>query len=362
MSVPAGAILRGWNAAEADAAGRPARRAVAAAAACLAMATAMVIGLLVAGGEGAPSGGIPGFPPISPPESGARGLMGSLEDPEMKKIDAVSSVRALSSLAVVQVAVHAAVGSATADNIVNGGDFESVPAGCGTDCHSSCLPSVPGWSSNLGYGADRISHSALCPVSPGPWRPSGGLAAGGQYMLSLQGSFCCGCNNNGWIQQVVTLTPGRTYQLSFDVALDRLDRLRVTAGTAEMLLSGSLVTEQMGWRREHVNFTAGGPSATIRLASESSASSTANAFGGCWEGDGCLLDNVTLIEIPTPVTCADADIYRDAIVNGADLAVLLSYWGPATSAPGSQACDLNKDGSVNGADLSYVLSFWGPCP
>jgi hypothetical protein len=58
-------------------------------------------------------------------------------------------------------------------------------------------------------------------------------------------------------------------------------------------------------------------------------------------------------------TCADADIYRDFNVNGADLGILLSQWGPNTPLTES---DLNRDGVVNGADLGLLLSFWGTCP
>ena len=58
-------------------------------------------------------------------------------------------------------------------------------------------------------------------------------------------------------------------------------------------------------------------------------------------------------------TCVDADIYRDFNVNGADLGILLSQWGPNTPLTES---DINNDGVVNGADLGLLLSFWGPCP
>jgi hypothetical protein len=61
-------------------------------------------------------------------------------------------------------------------------------------------------------------------------------------------------------------------------------------------------------------------------------------------------------EVPT---CRDADIYRDFNVNGADLGILLSQWGPNTPLTES---DLNMDGAVDGLDLGILLSFWGPCP
>ena len=58
-------------------------------------------------------------------------------------------------------------------------------------------------------------------------------------------------------------------------------------------------------------------------------------------------------------TCVDADLFRDFNVNGADLGILLSQWGPNTARTVS---DINKDGFVNGADLGILLSFWGACP
>jgi hypothetical protein len=58
-------------------------------------------------------------------------------------------------------------------------------------------------------------------------------------------------------------------------------------------------------------------------------------------------------------TCVAADLFRDFNVNGADLGILLSQWGPNSPLTVS---DINSDGVVNGADLGILLSFWGPCP
>ena len=55
------------------------------------------------------------------------------------------------------------------------------------------------------------------------------------------------------------------------------------------------------------------------------------------------------------------DIYEDGMVNGGDLGVLLAYWGPTTSSPASQRCDLDGDGIVDGQDLGILLSGWGRC-
>jgi len=58
--------------------------------------------------------------------------------------------------------------------------------------------------------------------------------------------------------------------------------------------------------------------------------------------------------------CA-ADLFADGVVNGADLGILLAYWGPTTSSPASQRCDIVRDGFVDGLDLGYLLARWGPC-
>jgi len=49
------------------------------------------------------------------------------------------------------------------------------------------------------------------------------------------------------------------------------------------------------------------------------------------------------------------------MVNGGDLGVMLAYWGPTTSSPASQRCDLDGDGIVDGQDLGILLSGWGRC-
>jgi alpha-tubulin suppressor-like RCC1 family protein len=61
--------------------------------------------------------------------------------------------------------------------------------------------------------------------------------------------------------------------------------------------------------------------------------------------------------IPDSCECI-ADLFIDGQVNGADLGVMLSQWGAATT---TTVSDLNRDGQVNGADLGYLLANWGPC-
>ncbi|MCA9291659.1 MAG: hypothetical protein KDA25_11070, partial [Phycisphaerales bacterium] len=69
---------------------------------------------------------------------------------------------------------------------------------------------------------------------------------------------------------------------------------------------------------------------------------------------------------PTPATAVH-HVYRvvpcpgnvndDATVDAADLAILLSAWGPN---PGHPA-DLDGDGDIGPADLAAMLGAWGPC-
>ena len=51
------------------------------------------------------------------------------------------------------------------------------------------------------------------------------------------------------------------------------------------------------------------------------------------------------------------DLNNDGIVNGVDLAIILSTWG--LCGPGACISDINQDGLVNGIDLAVVLSNWG---
>ncbi len=67
------------------------------------------------------------------------------------------------------------------------------------------------------------------------------------------------------------------------------------------------------------------------------------------------------LTLPAAAQSCTGDIVANGIVNGADLGVLLSYWGPRTSDPFSVASDINGDGVINGGDLGLLLSYWGPC-
>jgi len=46
-------------------------------------------------------------------------------------------------------------------------------------------------------------------------------------------------------------------------------------------------------------------------------------------------------------------------VNGADLSIILGFWGPCSSSDCMP--DLDGDGVVGGADLTLILGNWGNC-
>jgi hypothetical protein len=58
--------------------------------------------------------------------------------------------------------------------------------------------------------------------------------------------------------------------------------------------------------------------------------------------------------------CTEYDLNLNSVIDGADLGVLLAFWGPVSTA--FPRADINGDGVVNGADLGLVLANWGGCP
>ena len=236
---------------------------------------------------------------------------------------------------------------ATGGDLVNGGDFESVPqGGQGTECHSTLLPVIPGWNASLGWQSDRFQNTGCAEGCVPPH------SAGGNYSISLQGSVCCGCNNNGFIEQTLATVAGRRYRLNFDVVLDQSDLLQLTFGLNSELFAWS---GKVQWQTVSREFLAAGP-LVLRFESRSPNTSNLTTCNSCWEGEGCLLDNISVVELPPCV----ADVVENGVVDGADLAALLTVWG--TTGGIYPRADTNADGVVDGNDLATVLAGWGACP
>ena len=69
-----------------------------------------------------------------------------------------------------------------------------------------------------------------------------------------------------------------------------------------------------------------------------------------------MIDNLHVVSNPEPATLA-GDVNADGFVNGADLSIIISYWGQ--SGLGREYGDLDGNGMVDGVDYSEVLSYWG---
>jgi formylglycine-generating enzyme required for sulfatase activity len=76
--------------------------------------------------------------------------------------------------------------------------------------------------------------------------------------------------------------------------------------------------------------------------------------------DGTFADvNADGIPDVCQAPCVPSDLNNDRSVDGADLGMLLSAWGPAGPEP--TRADINGNGIVDGADLGVLLANWGAC-
>ena len=236
-------------------------------------------------------------------------------------------------------------GEACVPNMVVNGSFElGTDQPCGWVCLETGDARLPGWEITLN-SVDRER------TEPGGCN-EGWFASHGNYSLDMNG-----CSVGGKIRQMLSTVPGTTYLVSFDLSLNptivAVGRLRVTAGSQSQDFEYQRKPTGTQPNEHHeMQFTAIGASTALEIESLN------REYSSQWCGP--ILDAVRVVPSePQQPTCVDADIYRDFNVNGADLGILLSQWGPNTPLTES---DLNKDGFVNGADLGIMLSFWGACP
>jgi len=227
------------------------------------------------------------------------------------------------------IAVLSLAGAAAGQNLIVNPGFESTPQGIcggGCQCHSSfnagngivgwtVTSAVPGMYGH-NYKVDRDTHGCGGPLN----------AAGGSYYVDLQGSQCCGCNNNGGIAQAVATQAGKQYRLSFEAVVSPNDIL-------EVIVDGTTysVTEigALAWRAYQFEVVASGPAMTVELRS--------NPFVvvGC-ELDGAnypAIDNVSLVAIE-PI-----DLDGDGVADSADNC-------PGVPNPTQADCDVDGTGDA----------------
>ena len=132
------------------------------------------------------------------------------------------------------VAIGIATTTASADGpelIIDGGFETAVFGGCPNECFTSCGFGIAPWIRGGFYTEDLYRNTDQGPCVETPVNPSGG-----QYFVSVQGSVCCGCNNNGSITQTLELVPGNTYRVRLDIEIDDYDAVLVSCGLHSMRL------------------------------------------------------------------------------------------------------------------------------
>ena len=129
-----------------------------------------------------------------------------------------------------------------------------------------------------------------------------------------------------------------------------------------VMLTQSPLSGPSGWWNDAAYPDACGGPSPISYLVEWSADCNSDGvvdYGQVLDGSLSDVNDDGVPDICQQPSCVDADLFRDFNVNGADLGILLSQWGPNTPLT---IADINNDGVVNGADLGILLSFWGACP
>lgn len=91
----------------------------------------------------------------------------------------------------------------------------------------------------------------------------------------------------------------------------------------------------------------------IRAILEETAEDLGTPGYDLFTGHGRLSAGAAVAAVPPP-----ADLDGDCLVDGADLAAMLSAWGPCGGSASCEA-DLDGNGSVDGGDLAILLGAWG---
>ncbi len=228
---------------------------------------------------------------------------------------------------------------------------------CQNDCSETCGFTIAPWYKFGGwyggyYEVDLIhnypdgSCAGEWPFTDATYNPNGEA-----QFVSLQGSVCCGCNNNGGVGQSVDVVPGRRYVLSAELFLDDWDAIDVSCAGATTQFNANN-TPTMQWVRVSWPFVASNPKAMHVSFMSVGTVATPHACASAAAAD---VDNVSLVEA-LPVSCAP-DLDGDGVVGSADLAMQLGQWGECFDCSG----DLSDDGVVDAEDLAQLLVAWGAC-
>jgi hypothetical protein len=126
-------------------------------------------------------------------------------------------------------------------------------------------------------------------------------------------------------------------------------------------MCGHLYLRECGWVWDDTPVS-WAPIYAIRMLLEWSADCNHDGivdYGQILQGQLADANSDGVPDVCQQFTCHDADLFVNGVINGADLGILLSQWGPA---PIGTVSDINRDGQVDGVDLGFLLNAWGPCP
>ena len=248
----------------------------------------------------------------------------------------------------------------TADSLLLNGDFEIGGYGCGGFCQGPC--NVTHWTA---WRVDYVDDAAQ--------------AYSGLWFIDL--NQCA----TGWLYQDVACEPGLQVELRFALGAvtngcgnsPASKRVRVTFADLDIELTVdpdlSQPTGHVEWYEfsyvvladstvERLRFDSLDPGCTgayLDVVSVVPKSSDCDA-DGISDADEIAAGAADLNGNGIPDNCeCIADLTGNGEVNGADISVLLGFWGKVP-AP-LPAADINQDGHVDGLDLAVLLGSWGPC-
>jgi hypothetical protein len=206
--------------------------------------------------------------------------------------------------------------------IVNGGFEAATFEGCPNACSTSCGFTISNWVRGGSITEDLIRNTPEC-------RAQYFLPSGGNYSVSLQGSVCCGCDNNGSIRQSLGLVVGRRYRFEMDLLIDEFDSVEVSVGGQASTFDPT-TTAVRQWVRVAWEFVAQGGPVDVVLRSRGIGSAP-----DCLGASFAEVDNLSLRSIPD----SQADVDQDGVVDSQDNC-------PSLPNPSQLDCDLDGVGDV----------------
>ena len=228
-------------------------------------------------------------------------------------------------------------------NRVRNPGFESgaEQGACAWVLHAAGSTAIAEWTVGSGT-VDRQRLAPKCGQKFAGWQ-----SFEGEHTVDVNGF------GPGSIRQTIGLIPNVSSRLSFE--------LTGNCNSASLGASRAVRVDIAGVSRTfQVECAVGYPQERVPCVVDfvPTSSTTDLVFTSLTEGTtlGPVIDAVSVVQ---GVEVCAADIIQNGVVDGADLAAVLTVWG--TNGGIYPRADTNGDGLVDGTDLAVVLGGWGPC-